>query len=1117
MRISVRSLVLAGLTSLSVLGGMLAWVSSAAQAKLENPFISQIPGTEKAHGITVDPATQDLYVAVGGAIDVYSSAGVYQSQITGAGVPQGSFSEACSVAVSDTTGDVYVADCGRVVVYVFNAKGEYLATMEGSDTPAGSFVENGRFYPTDLHVAVDQSSGDVYVADNEHGVVDRFNPEDEYLSQLAVPAAGQPTIDSNGDVYVNEEPSGYEPQPGVTHTDSIFEFNSSGVRIADFITPYLYVPEPNFASLTAINVRVSGVAVDPAGDLYVNNYERVGRFANLELSSSQQLLSNSPTVDEISPTGALIAQISGTPSGLFGSLLGGLALNQAGDLYVVVEANGVDIFGPRVDVPTPPSIDVESVGGVTASEATVTAQVNPNEDETSAFVEYGPTSSYGSSTVEAEQRLGEGLFDASASTVIAGLAPGTTYHYRVVAVNASHETTYGADKVFTTYPVASGRFTLPDDRAYELVSPQEKDGGRGGVYPLDFNGSALFGSANDELTESSASGEAVAYVGEPFYESHNGEHANEYVSVRTVSGWSTENITPENRKNNQERSPGYVVGFSPELSAAVVQDDMSLGAGGPPEENYEYEDLWLHTGDGPYQPLVDTQSFAFSTRIGEPVFASVPTFAGASTNFSHIIFEAHDTLDKEALPVKGEPQEATNGNLYEWVEGRLSSVNVLPGGGTDPAGFGSGVSVAIGANGRAAEYHLNHVPDLSNVISSDGTKVFWTDTKTGDLYVREDAGAPDARTVLVSAGGQFWTASSDGSLVLFTKEGHLYQFNTDTEATSDLTPGGSVEGVVGASEDGSYVYFVASGVLADGAVAGQPNLYLSHEGETRFIATLSPSDDALVPVTSSSAKTGDWSPAIATRSARVSPNGRYVAFLSVKSLTGYENRGTIELFRYGAEASQLVCVSCVPSGAPPTAGGAVPNTHYSMFGTPAINGIYQQRYLLDDGSVFFDSDEALVPQDTDGTTDVYEYENGHVSLISPGVGLASNFADASENGSNVFFTTANQLVPEDQDQNVDIYDARVDGGFPQPPVTKCTGTGCQGVPPVPPIFATPASVTFEGVGNFPAPSTPAAKTKTKVKQKPKKKSKKKSKHKGKATAKRKGKAKKASAKGRGGR
>ena len=54
-------------------------------------------------------------------------------------------------------------------------------------------------------------------------------------------------------------------------------------------------------------------------------------------------------------------------------------------------------------------------------------------------------------------------------------------------------------------------------------------------------------------------------------------------------------------------------------------------------------------------------------------------------------------------------------------------------------------------------------------------------------------------------------------------------------------------GVVTASEDGSYVYFVAEGRLTTQAnseqeepVSGKPNLYLYHEGAVKFIATLAP-------------------------------------------------------------------------------------------------------------------------------------------------------------------------------------------------------------------------------------------------------------------------------------
>jgi hypothetical protein len=93
----------------------------------------------------------------------------------------------------------------------------------------------------------------------------------------------------------------------------------------------------------------------------------------------------------------------------------------------------------------------------------------------------------------------------------------------------------------------------------------------------------------------------------------------------------------------------------------------------------------------------------------------------------------------------------------------------------------------------------------------------------------------------------------------------------------------------------------------------------------------------------------------------------------------------------------------------------------------------------------------------------------------------SYLADASASGNDVFFVTRGQLVPQDQNEKMDLYDARVDGGFPDVK-SGCTGSGCQGVPPAPPIFATPSSVTFSGVGNLEPPPVTAAKSKPKPKK-----------------------------------
>jgi hypothetical protein len=153
----------------------------------------------------------------------------------------------------------------------------------------------------------------------------------------------------------------------------------------------------------------------------------------------------------------------------------------------------------------------------------------------------------------------------------------------------------------------------------------------------------------------------------------------------------------------------------------------------------------------------------------------------------------------------------------------------------------------------------------------------------------------------------------------------------------------------------------------------------------------------------------------------------------------------------------------------------------------SFGSIYGQRWLSSDGSrAFFDTPQPLVPQDTNNLQDVYEWEQdgyrgcgeigGCVSILSGGTEDNSSYlVDAATDGRDVFFATRSRLLPRDQDERVSLYDAREGGGFPEVSLA-CTGTGCQGVPPAPPVFTTPPSVTFSGTGNF--VSSPPAKAAT---------------------------------------
>jgi hypothetical protein len=94
-----------------------------------------------------------------------------------------------------------------------------------------------------------------------------------------------------------------------------------------------------------------------------------------------------------------------------------------------------------------PSATTGSASGVNASSASVNGTVNPNGEGTTYAFQFGTTTAYGLQTNP--RSAGSGTQDQSVSATLTGLTAGTTYHYRLIATNASG-TTVGTDRTFTT-------------------------------------------------------------------------------------------------------------------------------------------------------------------------------------------------------------------------------------------------------------------------------------------------------------------------------------------------------------------------------------------------------------------------------------------------------------------------------------------------------------------------------------------------------------------------------------------------------------------------------------------------------------------------------------------
>lgn len=853
--------------------------------------------------------------------------------------------------------------------------------------------------------------------------------------------------------------------------------------------------------------------------------------------------------------------------------IGGLA---AGATYRfrLVAANANDV-NESIDEPSvggeqsfgPPQLQSVSTVASTAATATLRAVVDPFEADTEIHFEYGSEPGvYSVSTPLVDAGAGDSY--VTVSEQLSGLSPHTVYYYRVVAESVLGSA-ISEEGSFTTQ--TPGAFAMLDNRVWELVSPPNKQGAQ--LEPLGY-----------VLVQAAADGDALAYAANGPIEPEpagNGATWSEVLAARGADGWSSKDLAiPHEQETGSPNGVGYEYRFfSSDLSRSIVQPIGSftpLSAEATEQTAYLRNDFAPGGGSEPctvscYEPLVTAGNVPAGTEFG--VLASLaeagskctktqeplcgPQFVGANPAATSVVLQSVAPL------VEGAPRDG----LYEWSDGGLLPVSVLPeseGGGYVPTDDGP---VIGGYEHVGASYYGR------GAVSDDGSRVFFSEEEGhGHLYLRDTVSGETVRLDRVQGGtgagvgsSLFQFASSDGSRVFFTDEQRLTA-NAGAEGEgeqlgkpdlyecaivegaggelacelSDLTPktgGGEsadVRGsVIGASESGEDVYFVANGVLASNRNAhgetASPgdctneekagatcNLYVNRNGVTTFIATLSGADER------------DWGPRLEQLTARVSPDGEWLAFMSQRSLTGYDNRDAVsgepdqEVFLYHAatgagEVGSVVCASCNPTGARPH--GAV-GEHLKLaggFGVWSRNAslaanvpawtrytgsaaLYQSRYLSDAGRLFFDSSDDLVPQDTNGTEDVYEYEppgvgsctsasttfggasDGCVDLISSGTSpQESAFLDASESGDDVFFLTYAQLSGRDVDTSLDVYDARVGGGEPEVarPV-ECQGDACQAFV-APPEELTPGTLIHSGLGNLPVAAAPGMHTKAKTK------------------------------------
>jgi hypothetical protein len=619
---------------------------------------------------------------------------------------------------------------------------------------------------------------------------------------------------------------------------------------------------------------------------------------------------------------------------------------------------------------------------------------------------------------------------------------------------------------------------LPDCRGFELVSQANSDDANIVVGSYGF-----------------PEGEHVYYkdfIPVPGGGAENGI-SEAFLASRSSAGWRQQAISPPEGEGAPEITPknfselyisAEAISFTSDFSTAFVNSpfqnpnedprlaqNTGMNVYAVPLEGSNKSNITLmSTGDsGPTtQAMIENPAYA-GNADGNVAIGWGSFIVGSAGNGSKVFFQ---TITKLST-APGTPVDThSNGSeIYERYDEHTYLAGVLPNG-TVPACGAEVEGIADTANESRSYTYGEVAPDGSTVVFH---------TCTG-LYLRNMVEGTTVQLPGESFDGRAGTGSDEEEVIITSGEGKVFEYHITTGQTTEVGEGSRV---VAYSASGSKVYY-------EGPTQG---LMFYEEG----------TKPSLIPGTEGGGYHGAGAAGKRPDLPISTPRGEYLLFIDAAKLTAYENEGHQEAYVYDHKNNQVICISCQPSGQPPGPGAPPPGDEANLIDQFYANeddnaSFYSQAPPFITGEsteegtrAVFETTASLVPEDTNGIEDVYEWVlldhygcteasatygadiEGCVYLLSSGLGTGSvtphgvsgaHLVGASTNLKDVDIETDEAATPE-TDNASHIYDLREEGGFPFSPVRfGCEPGMCQNGGAVAPAFTEPATVGLTAVGNL---------------------------------------------------
>lgn len=624
---------------------------------------------------------------------------------------------------------------------------------------------------------------------------------------------------------------------------------------------------------------------------------------------------------------------------------------------------------------------------------------------------------------------------------------------------------------------------LPECRAFEQVSPVAKDGAS--VNQADYDTGIGMPPKTSAAAIADDGGAATFVLNGPVEGSEAAPVWNFFTGQRGTN-WVSTPIASNQEPWASLPFQSTTLALSRDQSKALTYSELALAPGAVKGNgNYYIRDA-------------STGAYTLLTSMDEPAAAQYAQQKGVwvSNDGTEAIFTQGRALVPGAVEGSGE-----NANLYRWDGQGLHLINT-PGEVIAPTFF----------------YDSRQRP-----VSTNGSRVYFAQRVEGEpsLYLREGSAAPVAIAVSRRPGDpstprsvEKFGASADGSVVYFIAKAtllpgleeespattHIYKYEPETDALSAISmpalpgdeywdptsgPAGSYNPLA-VSADGSTVYFQARRFEE----AGQPEVELAvfgaRDGEVKRAYELS----------GWKANEGEWA---------LSLDGTKLLTTTFTPPTEYNNSGSqqncgrfeigessdqtcAEVALFDWDTGEAVCPSCPADGVEP-AGHAAIGGRREM--TLDQSQTIVPSAVTNAGLAFFDTPQQLVSTDVNGRRDVYAYQDGQLSLLTPGTApFNAFFHGATPDGSSAMISTEQRLVKQDVDNQVDMYAVRVGGGLAQqmsePASSPCASGECRGAFPAPPIWTGSGSSQLVAPGNKPAKRVKKKKKACAGKQRPSK-------------------------------